>query len=94
MIVRFPNPLAPGSDIQIHVSLGTQLIIRSFLDALASLDFKLSVSQSDIRLSSYFFLMKITDLNANPSDPNAKMTVVGQDCRETDPNIAWLSPLP
>ena len=35
------------------------------------------------------FFMKITDLNANPSDPNAKMTV-GQDSRERDPNIAWL----
>ena len=26
-VVRFPNPLAPGSDIQIHVSWGTRLII-------------------------------------------------------------------
>ena len=24
-VVRFPNPLAPGSDIQIHVSWGTLL---------------------------------------------------------------------
>ena len=24
-LVRFPNPLAPGSDIQIHVSWGTRL---------------------------------------------------------------------
>ena len=24
-VVRFPNPLAPGSDIQIHVSWGTRL---------------------------------------------------------------------
>ena len=25
-IVRFPNPIAPGSDIQIHVSWGTRLL--------------------------------------------------------------------
>ena len=27
LLVRFPNPLAPGSDIQIHVSWGTWLVI-------------------------------------------------------------------
>ena len=29
VLVSFPNPLAPGSDIQIHVSWGTRLIVAS-----------------------------------------------------------------
>ena len=31
-LVRFPNPLAPGSDIRIHVSWGTRLVTTAKLD--------------------------------------------------------------